>query len=66
MHYMNIAKHICMHYLSMKKIWSQLHCLIHSFWFFENENYNWDKRLKLFKKNQKQFILYSIYSNLFS
>jgi hypothetical protein len=34
MHYMNISKlYKCMHYLSMKENWSQLHCLIHSFWF---------------------------------
>jgi hypothetical protein len=33
MHYMNISKYKCMHYLSMKDNWSQLHYLIHSFLF---------------------------------
>jgi len=36
MHYMNISKiYICMHYLSMKKNWTQLNCLIHCFWFLK-------------------------------
>jgi len=38
MHYMNIIKYRCMHYLSMKENWRQFHYLIHFFLFFENEN----------------------------
>jgi len=33
MHYVNIAKHRCMHYLFGKENQSQIDCLIHSFWF---------------------------------
>jgi beta-galactosidase beta subunit len=66
MHYEQIAKHRCMHYLSMKENRNQLHYLIHSFGFPEDENYNEDKDsnyLKGFKR--KKIILHPIYFWIF-
>jgi hypothetical protein len=55
MHHMNIAKHRCMHYLSIKENWSQLHYLIIPFDSF---------KMKMTIKTKIQKDIYII-SNLF-
>jgi hypothetical protein len=51
-HYMNNSKHKCMHYLSIKENWNQLHYLIHCFWFLLNENVI-KRRIQIISKDSK-------------
>ncbi len=54
MHYMNIAKHRCMNYLSMKENWNQLNCLIipfDAFQFGPPFNFNFINLVDMFGMN---------------
>jgi len=70
---MNIAKHRCMHYLSMKENWSQMHCLIYIYIYIYiyidpiKMKFMIKTKLKLFKRTQKDiYIIFNLFLDFFN